>query len=522
MSPTTDPGDEPVPGAGNTPPADHESLRQALILLQDELKHARGALRSLHATELSEVNAKLVVAALRSDAIAEAALDNLAGLATDSYRDLLTGTPNRLLMNDHLEAAIALARRERRHFAVLLVDLDRFRRVVRRVGADAGNEVLRQCAQRLKAALRATDSLSRQGRDEFLALITQLGHPGDAARVARKMLHALAAPLDAGGETLALSASIGIAIYPEDGEDAATLVQHAGSAMRRSRETRTGGYRFHRDAAAAPRPAPPAGVPSAPVETGRDPPAVPPGEPLEPAASQPPQIRFLAMVAHELRHPLTPLKLAADMLACHDGRDRASMLRLQAIIDREVAHMSRLVGDLLDGTRIQAGKLGLQRRPLDMAALLRQSADTCMPAFQHRQQTLRVDIPNGPIPYHGDPVRLRQVFSNLLDNASKYTPEGGEIDLALTLHARALVVTVTDSGIGIAPDALETIFGLFVQDDRAGAYARDGIGIGLAVVRELVQAHGGTVVVHSEGANRGSRFVVTLPDVASPGEIAPD
>lgn len=521
----------PTSGSSTLSPAEQDTLRDALVQLQDELNQARVALDSIQEAELKEANARLVIAALRSDAIAESALHNLAELARSSYRDVLTGIPNRLLMQDHLESAIAIARRGRTHFAVFFIDFDHFRQINRALGHPAGDEVLRLGARRLGSVIRDTDTLSRHGGDEFLALITQLDSPAAAAETARKMLAALASPAEVAGHSLALSASIGIAMYPNDGEDAATLVKHADEAMYGAKSIGPGSFRFFHCDGSAPAPhaatAMPGPWPATVAATGN-----PRQEDLCEANTQllisaldaqskesvlreerQQQIKFMAIVAHELRHPLTPLKLAADLLAGQDARDGATMRRLNGIINQQVEQMTRLIGDLLDGTRIHAGKLLLRRKPLDMAAVLHQTCDTCRPMFERRQQTLRVALPPGRVEFNGDPVRLIQVFGNLLDNASKYTPEGGEVALELTVCGDALVVTVTDSGIGIAPDALEAIFGLFVQHERAAAYAQGGIGIGLAVVRELVQAHGGTVVVHSAGANRGSRFIVTLPNI---------
>jgi diguanylate cyclase (GGDEF)-like protein len=505
MSPTSEAGGHAPASRDALSAAARDTLRDALTRLHEDLGQARYALgNSLHEAELQEANARLVVAALRADAVAETALEQLSELARSAYRDTLTGTPNRVLMRDHLDAAIALAQREQRHFALFFIDFDHFRQINRQLGHAVGDEVLRLGAQRLGSVIRATDTLSRQGGDEFVALISQLKAPDDAARVARKMLDALARPAEVAGHHLSLSASIGIAIYPEDGADAASLMEHADAAMYTSKSVHPGGYRFfHGDGATA----------GDDVQDAASMEDVAAQEPPQPAHL--PQTRFMAMVAHELRHPLTTLKLAADMLASQDGRDHASTERLQGIITQQVSHLSRVIGDLLDGSCIQAGKLLLRRKPLDMVALLRQIAGNCQPMLTRREQSLRLELPPGSVAFHGDPVRLSQIFGNLLDNASKYTPRGGAISLELAVRADALVITVTDSGIGIAPEALEAIFGLFVQHERGAVFAQDGIGIGLAVVRELVQAHGGTVVVHSAGANLGSRFVVTLPNVAS-------
>ncbi|MBC7701173.1 HAMP domain-containing sensor histidine kinase [Aquabacterium sp.] len=226
------------------------------------------------------------------------------------------------------------------------------------------------------------------------------------------------------------------------------------------------------------------------------------------------QIRFLAMVAHELRNPLTPIR-TVSLLLNHAGLDKPQLARLQGIIERQVAHISRLIDDLLDGSRVSAGKFQLKRQPIELAEVLDAAVQMCKPAMDKRLQRLAVSLPLGPVRIEGDAVRLTQVFSNLLDNASKYTPDGGEIQLILEQQEGMATVKVADNGVGISAMALPCIFDLFVQDATASAFAQTspGLGIGLAVVRELVEAHGGNVVATSQGRNLGSEFVVTLPGI---------
>ena len=226
------------------------------------------------------------------------------------------------------------------------------------------------------------------------------------------------------------------------------------------------------------------------------------------------QIKFMAMVAHELRNPLTPIRLAAGLLLNRDGGG-TSLARLNLVIEKQVAHMTRLIDDLLDGSRISTGKLRLERTTVDLIDVIGRAADTCRPAMLARRQQMTLTLPPGPLPFHGDPVRLAQIFNNLLENASKYTPDQGRIALTATLQEGAITVTVADEGMGISAEGLTTIFGLFVQDTRALAHAQGGLGIGLAVVRDLVDAHGGTIIARSAGRDRGSEFIVTLPLVDS-------
>jgi signal transduction histidine kinase len=151
-----------------------------------------------------------------------------------------------------------------------------------------------------------------------------------------------------------------------------------------------------------------------------------------------------------------------------------------------------------------------------MIDVLRLAVESCRPRMEARGQRMTVEMPSAPLPFYGDRVRLTQIFNNLLDNASKYTPEGGEVALALVVRAQSMAIIVSDNGVGISPEALPHIFDLFVQDARALDHASGGLGIGLAVVRELVEAHRGTVIGHSAGRNLGSEFMVTLPMDAGP------
>ena len=215
------------------------------------------------------------------------------------------------------------------------------------------------------------------------------------------------------------------------------------------------------------------------------------------------QIAFLAMAA-----ALLPLRLAAQRLPRVQTEEE--LTKLQQTINSQVSHLARLIGDLLDGSRINTGKLRLERRIVDLSGILDLAVQTCLPAIEARHHRFqRLGTP-GPLSVDGDALRLVQVFSNLLQNAAKYTPDGGEISLAIAAAGDAVTLTVSDNGIGITEHALPHVFELFVQDEHAMAHDQGGLGIGLAVVRELVEAHGGTVVAHSAGKGLGSEFVVTL------------
>lgn len=222
------------------------------------------------------------------------------------------------------------------------------------------------------------------------------------------------------------------------------------------------------------------------------------------------QVEFLATVAHELRNPLMPLRLAALMLD-RARTDDVAHAKLQATITGQVAQIARLIGDLLEGSRISTGKFRLVRTLIDIKDVLDRAMETCRPAMDERRHSFTCEVPAEPIMVLGDSVRLVQVFGNLLENASKYTPEGGVISMCVVLRPGAVAVSIADNGIGISAGALPHVFGMFVRDAHASASNEGGLGIGLAVVRELVKAHEGTVAARSEGVNQGSEFTVVLP-----------
>ncbi len=226
------------------------------------------------------------------------------------------------------------------------------------------------------------------------------------------------------------------------------------------------------------------------------------------------QTQALALAAHELRGPLMPIRAAATLL------DKATNLdhlpRLGAVIDRQVTHMSRMIDDLLDAARVATGKLHLDRTRLDLHEVFVNVTDVCQPVMDARGHAFSMRLPDRPLVLEGDLVRLTQVFTNILSNASKYTPVGGAITLDCHVNPIGegpgeVVVAVTDNGIGMSAEALPRIWEAFVQDPRAVGFSKEGLGIGLTLVRELVQAHAGSVSATSAGAHTGSRFTVVLP-----------
>ena len=222
---------------------------------------------------------------------------------------------------------------------------------------------------------------------------------------------------------------------------------------------------------------------------------------------------FLAMLAHELRNPLAPIRNAAEILRMIQIQD-ANLLWASDVIGRQVEHLVRLVDDLLDISRITGGKIQLRMTTVDAAVAVARAIETSRPLIDSRRHDLAIELPSYPILVKADLVRLSQVLSNLLNNAAKYTEEGGRIGLDVAHETGEVVFRVRDNGIGITPEMLPRIFDLFTQVDRSLDRSQGGLGIGLTLVRQLVEMHGGTVQVHSEGPNRGSVFVVRMPAIA--------
>ena len=223
---------------------------------------------------------------------------------------------------------------------------------------------------------------------------------------------------------------------------------------------------------------------------------------------------FLSMLAHELRNPLAPIRNAIEILRLKNP-ERPDVLDSCAIFDRQVTHLVRLVDDLLDISRITQGKIRLQHEPIHLADLLTTAVEISRPLIDLRDHRLSVTLPDYPIRLYADPTRLGQVFTNLLNNAAKYTETGGRIEVHAEKVGHEAVIRIRDSGIGIPAEMLASVFELFTQVDQTLDRSSGGLGIGLTLVRRLIEMHGGTVTARSDGPNRGSEFEVRIP-VASP------
>ncbi len=219
---------------------------------------------------------------------------------------------------------------------------------------------------------------------------------------------------------------------------------------------------------------------------------------------------FLAMLAHELRNPLAPISAAAELLQ-RMKLDEALVRRSSQIIGRQAAHMSGLIDDLLDVSRVTRGLVELERAKVALREILEDAVEQITPLVQTRRHTLDVEGLLEPVLLDGDRKRLVQVMANLLNNAAKYTPEGGRLTLRARTDGARACIEVGDNGIGMAPELVARAFDLFAQADRSSDRVLGGLGLGLALVRSLVELHGGTVECESAGPGRGSSFRVWLP-----------
>ena len=506
-----------------------EAARAVLVRLLQEVVVAESRRGNSQAARLLEANEQLVVTALHNQAQADAAALALAQLAPSTELDPLTQLPNRVLLLDRMTQAIAAARGRGGRLALLALDLNNFRQVNGTLGHAGGDEALKMVAHRLVAAVRVADTVSRHGGDEFLILLAEIDQASDAGLMAIKLATALGLPGRIDDVVLRLSASIGIAIYPDDSEDPGTLLQRADLALVQTQRQHLGGFAYYAAQAAAP---------AALLPALRDPVvrhehalqeherrhaelrqaneqlvlAALDAQALQAAAelAQRRQSEFLALAAQELADPLAPIRVAAAMLGRADSVEPL-LPRAQALIETQVQSMARLVAAVNVMSRSGAATWQLERQTLDLVDVVDAAVAACRPQMDLHLQTLTLKLPGVPVFVQGEPVRLAQVLRNLLDNASKYTPDLGRIELALALRGSDAELTVSDNGIGITALALPELFEPFAQDTQALGVNGVGVGLGLSVVRALVEAHGGRVSARSAGSRRGSQFTVTLP-----------
>jgi diguanylate cyclase (GGDEF)-like protein len=525
--------------------AQADAVRSDLAGLRREFVKAQQDFHSLRTAQLMEVNEQLVLAAVHADTAAQTAVSSLDELARFSQHDELTGAPNRTLMLDRLVSAMSMAQRRGTRVGVLFIDLDSFKQINDTLGHSVGDQVLQIAARRMQSAVRESDTVSRHSGDEFLVLLSEISEPADAAPIAAKILSVLAEPARIGAHTLTLSASVGITVYPEDGTDPSTLIARADEAMYRAKKRSPGEFEFFEKETST----------LGGKLDGVDPPAHRISRPefafaehearlrellkanhqLVDAAQTAQklqgnaeeahrrQINFVAMASHAMRNPLAVIRMAVTVLS-RPRVDDTFRANQHTVINRQVTYLARLIDDLLDGSRIGAGEFRLECRTVELRDIVGLAVDACKHALDSKQLRLQVRVPPDPVHVHGDPLRLTQVFSNLLNNAARRSAEGGELTLTMIPGADEVEVSVADRGVGISAEALPHIFDLFVLDTNVPVDDA-GLGIGLAVVNELVKAHGGRATAASDGPGQGSTFVVRLPRggrPAPPTSASPD
>jgi len=410
-----------------------ERTRAKLAAAQHELDDTRAA-------RLVEANERLVLATLASQRAADASARALEEVSHAAALDPLTELPNRVLLRARLAVAISTARQAGGRVALLLLDLKDFKQINDTLGHAVGDRVLKIAARCLVASVPQSGTVSRHGSDEFLILLPEVSSASEALALATGLVTALAAPVRLDDHVLRLAASVGISLYPDDGEDADSLIDRGVAAMYRAKWRGLASFVFRGEAATSER-----SLELRTFESLRNPLtqyekvlaeherrhdllqeanaqlvlAALSAQDLQAAAvrAQRRQTEFMSVLAHELRHPLAPISTAAAVLGRipHGG---PVLTKMQGIIEKQVATMSRLVADLLDVSRVHTGKLRIETRKVDLIAILDDAVQTCRPAMDAHLQRLSVLLPPGDIECDGDPVRLAQVFNNLLDNAS--------------------------------------------------------------------------------------------------------
>ena len=224
---------------------------------------------------------------------------------------------------------------------------------------------------------------------------------------------------------------------------------------------------------------------------------------------------FLATLAHELRNPLSAMRNGLQLLRLA-GEDPAMFLHARSILNRQVEQMVRLVDDLLDASRINSNRVELRKEWVELATVIKSAVETTLPAIEEARHELTVSLPAQPVLLDADPLRLAQALANLLNNSAKYTEAGGSIALSAEQEGDEVIIRVRDTGIGIPAETLPHLFKMFVQSSRSMDRSQGGLGIGLSVVKSLVEMHSGTVEARSEGVGKGSEFVVKLPVLVVP------
>jgi len=530
-------------------PPDPKAAKQLLARLNAEvaraeaqLAHALADLRDLQARvgghqmmQLLEANEHLVLDAVRLRRDAENSAFALESARRTSEQDVLTGLPNRSVLIDRCAQALAHARRYKSRVALLFVDLDDFKTHNDVLGHATGDQILIAVGQKMVGSVREVDTVCRLGGDEFVVLLVDVPRHGDPAQVVGKILAAIGSIEQAAGHRVVVSASIGVSLYPDDGDTLDKLIEAADVAMFRAK--RMGGNSFVLSGDATDEPG---GEPASTAKAQREerPALLRSANEQLVLSSMALEIenaafsasfddlerksrakdQFLAVLSHELRSPLAPIVSTLDALRLRSGGRESKELQM---IRRHVAHMVRLMDDLLDVAKLSSGKIlpNIEWVPID--AMLSQAIALARQQIDLQGHHLICAPCDPALACRGDPVRLAQCVSNLLINAARYTARGGRIELSSVLENEQVVIRVRDNGRGISEAQMPQIFELFCQAPDLGTEAIGGLGIGLALVRSLIELHGGTVDGYSAGVGQGSEFTLRIPAVQGIPALAP-
>lgn len=525
----THPGDNSGTGEAARPEAlarEIAAARSLLGSLQADIREAEERLQGHESYRLLEANEQLVLAMLRAQSETDSAVAALESASHSAEHDVLTGLPNRALLQDRYTQAAASVRRHGARMALLFIDLDDFKRINDGLGHPVGDALLIDTARRLLASTRDVDTVARFGGDEFVVLVSEIAQPSDAGLVAAKLLAAIAEPLAVGDQVLRVTASIGIGIHPDDADTADRLLALADEAMYMAKSQ--GGGTAHFVAQVVP-PSPrqePGGRTQRPQglaeSTHLNQLLREANEQLVVAALGAAELKetaeqalarhqaCLALLGHEIRTPLSPLRHAAALLDRGPHPPQA-LARLKRTIERQVVQIARLVDDMLALALSGQTQLRITRRPADLVSLAREAVEVCQPVIEARGQLVLFHSDQPVEEARLDAARIVQVLVNLIDNASKYTPPGGHLSVSVTSTTDELAVAVRDDGMGLASSDTQALFEPFLRAPEALASGSSGVGIGLTVVRELVTAHQGTVEVSSAGVGQGAEFTVRLP-----------
>jgi diguanylate cyclase len=520
------------------------AMRSVLTRLLQEVVQADTALNNHQGAQILEANEYLTLSALHAQTQAETAAMKLDEVTHATGLDALTGLPNRVLFLDRLEHAMQMARRNSTRLAVLFIDLDNFKQINDTLGHSVGDQVLKMATRCLTESVRAVDTVSRHGGDEFLVLLADVSLAHDAVAVAEKIgaaLGGLMSPTRPGEPALRLSASIGISIFPDHGNDSATLIERADAAMYCVKRTQTGGCALHGEAVTI---NPKQKFNSASraelrMQHGKHQAmmvrmqlhhqtlqeanerlvlAALNAQDLQAAAelALQRQSEFLTSVKTELGTPKVPLRMTANML----GRRRTDEpLRpsAQAMVERRAQALARGADTAASGppnSQTTLGPLSVIRfKPVDLREVITAALSAYAAEMNRRSQHMELLVPNIRLMVLGEAEKLEQALCNLLNNASKYTPDHGRVTLLVEATGGEVKLTLSDTGIGISAAALPKVFEPFVQDTHAMGFNGVGLGIGLTAVHEVIEAHRGSVRARSAGEGQGSQFIVSLPSL---------